>query len=519
MKNYIKILALSSVFLAACEAELDNPIEDGGVYTSGSADFSNYVAVGNSLTSGYADGALYITGQQNSFPNILAGQFALAGGGEFTQPLVNDNLGGLLANGTQITENRFVLAVDAQGNPGPVRLSGTPTTEIGSVLSGPFNNMGVPGAKSFHLVAPGYGNIAGVAAGASNPYFVRFASSANATVIADAVAQSPSFFSLWIGNNDILSYATSGGVGVDQTGNLNPATYGSNDITDPNVFAGVYSQEVNALKASASGGVLFNIPDVTSIPFFTTVPNNALVLTAEQAASLTGFFRAVSGIFIQGAVMQGVPLSQAQALGAQYAITFNAGPNRFIIDVPVTQTNPLGFRQMTESELLLLTINQAALRTQGYGSVALTQDVLQVLGKLQMGGTPTQQEAGLVLAAVNGIDDKDALDASELNAIVTAQAAYNTTIAGVAQANGLALVDAQATLQQLANGGISYDAGTLTSTFATGGAFSLDGVHPTPRGYAYLANLAIDAINSTYGSTVPKVNIGDYPTITVSQAN
>ena len=189
----------------------------------------------------------------------MAGQFALVGGGEFTQPLVNDNLGGLLANGNQITENRFVLTVDAQGNPAPARLSGTPTTEIGNILTGPFNNMGVPGAKSFHLIAPGYGNIAGVSAGAANPYFVRFASSPNATVIEDAAAQSPSFFSLWIGNNDILSYATSGGVGVDQTGNLNPASYGSNDITDPNVFASVYSQEVNALSASASGGVLFNI--------------------------------------------------------------------------------------------------------------------------------------------------------------------------------------------------------------------------------------------------------------------
>ena len=78
MRNYIKYMALSAVLLTACEAELDNPIEDGGVYTSGSADFSNFVSVGNSLTSGYADGALYLTGQQNSFPNILAGQFALA---------------------------------------------------------------------------------------------------------------------------------------------------------------------------------------------------------------------------------------------------------------------------------------------------------------------------------------------------------------------------------------------------------------------------------------------------------
>ena len=46
-------------------------------------------------------------------------QFSLLGGGEFTQPLVNDNAGGLLLSGTQITDNRFVLAFDAAGNPGP----------------------------------------------------------------------------------------------------------------------------------------------------------------------------------------------------------------------------------------------------------------------------------------------------------------------------------------------------------------------------------------------------------------
>ncbi len=45
-------------------------------YTNGEADFSNYVALGNSLTAGYADNALYITGQENSYPNILAQQFA-----------------------------------------------------------------------------------------------------------------------------------------------------------------------------------------------------------------------------------------------------------------------------------------------------------------------------------------------------------------------------------------------------------------------------------------------------------
>lgn len=77
--------------------------------------------------------------------------------------------------------------------------------------STPFQNLGVPGAKSFHLVYSGYGNPAGIATKTANPYYARFASTPTATVVGDAMAQSPTFFSLWIGNNDTLGYATSGG--------------------------------------------------------------------------------------------------------------------------------------------------------------------------------------------------------------------------------------------------------------------------------------------------------------------
>ena len=516
MKKYIKFLPILAFAFVSCEPELQNPIDEADFYTSGEADFSTYVALGNSLTAGYADGALYISGQEASYPNILAQQFEkVQETSDFIQPLMLDNTGGLLAGGTQIFSNRRVLAVGANGSPAPRVYAGTPTTDITNILTGPFNNLGTPGAKSFHLVAPGYGDIAGVAAGTANPYFVRFASSPQTSLLTDALALNPTFFSLWIGNNDVLSYATSGGIGVDQTGNLDPSTYGSNDITDPNVFASVYSTMVTALTGNGADGVLINIPDVTSVPFFTTIPNDALDLDAATAANLTGYFRAVAGIFTQGLMAQGVPAEQAQALAAQYAITFNEGPNRFLIDVPVSPTNPLGFRQMTQEELLVLTIDQTAL-AQGYGSVMLSPEVMQVVGLLQQGGQPTAEQAQLVLSAVSGIDDKDVLDVEELENISTATEAYNTTIQALAQANNLAYVDAQALLNQLANGGIPYDAGTLTSQFVTGGAISLDGVHPTPRGQAAIANAIIEEINETYNATVPKVNIGNYNTVTLS---
>ncbi|WP_299432293.1 G-D-S-L family lipolytic protein [uncultured Aquimarina sp.] len=515
MKNNIKYLAILAIGLVACEPEFDNPVDEAGVYTSGEADFSNFVAVGNSLTAGFADGALYITGQENSYPNILSQQFALVGGGEFTQPLMSDNTGGLLIPGADALSNRLVLVFDENGVPvGPVEYTGAqPTTDAANNINtgDSFNNMGVPGARVYHLGFEGYG--------ALNPYFGRFASSASATIIGDAIAQDPTFFSLWIGNNDILGYATSGGVGADhnETGNIDPSTYSVQglDITNNNVFAGAYSQLIAGLTSNGAKGVVLNLPDVTSLPFFTTVPNNALVLDAATAGSLTGFFQAVTGIVTAQLAGAGVPIADAQQIASQYLIEFNEGPNLFLLKTEVTATNPLGFRQMTADELLLLTINSGAL-AQGYGSVVLTPEVLQVLGLLQAGGTPTPEQGLTVINAISAIEDGDVLDSAELAAVSTARSSYNSTIKALATANGLAFYDVARDLVQAANGGIPFDGGVITSTFASGGGFSLDGVHPTPRAHALVTNGILDAVKTTYGVILPSVNPGEYGTVTVS---
>ena len=97
MKNYIYFAAIIMAALSSCKPEFDefNP-------SAGDANFSKYVSLGNSLTAGYTDQALYRSGQENSYPNLLAGQFKLVGGGEFRQPLVNDDLG-IGFNGQNLT--------------------------------------------------------------------------------------------------------------------------------------------------------------------------------------------------------------------------------------------------------------------------------------------------------------------------------------------------------------------------------------------------------------------------------
>ena len=275
IKNFKWVLIASLAFVACNnddEVTIDSNSSDGKPLTAGTADVTKYVALGDSYGAGFSDNALFKLAQEGSYANLLANQFVLAGGGEFKTPFMADNIGGLLLGGNVIQGPRLFF----NGAAGLAPVPGKPSTEVTTKLTGPFNNLSVPGAKSYHLLAAGYGNVAGVAAGLANPYFARFATSAATTVVADAVAQNPTFFSLWIGGNDVLGYATSGGSGKNQTGNLDPKTYASNDITDPNVFASAYSSIVNALTAKGAKGVVANLPYVTALPYFTTVPFNPL---------------------------------------------------------------------------------------------------------------------------------------------------------------------------------------------------------------------------------------------------
>jgi len=498
MKN-IKYIALMALGLVACEPELDNSVEDAGFYSPGDADFSTFVSIGNSLTAGYADGTVYLEGQKYSYPNILADKFSHVGGGTFTQPLVNDNVGGLTLGGAQIADTRLVLS----GTPlGLENLSGTPTTEVSNILTGPFNNVGVPGAKSFHLLSDSYGNVSGVATGTANPYFVRMASSPSTTMLGDAVAQNPSFFSLWIGNNDILSFATSGGVGVDQTGNTDPMTYGGNDITDPMVFHGTYDAILSGLTANGAKGVVMNLPSVTSIPFFTYVDHNPVPLDAATAgylnsASAYGAYNAgIQGAFAY--LVANTPLTQAMADAeiAKRTIVFSESANNALVIMDESLTDLTGLnsqlismRQATAADLILLTTGPLI------GTLAVEADPTSIIGV----GVP--------------LNDSQVLTESEVTMVSTAQTAYNNSISMLAAANdGVILIDVKAAMEQLANGGLSSNGTTITDEYIYGGGFSLDGVHPTAKGYAFIANIVIDRINTEFNATIPTTNTGYYPT-------
>ena len=507
IKNF-KWLLLASLAFVACdnedEVKIDANSSDGKPLTAGSAVVTKYVALGDSYAAGYSDNALFSLGQEGSYANIIAKQFALAGGGEFKTPLMADNVGGLLLGGNVIAGPRLYFNGSA-----PVSVSGKPSTEVTTKLTGTFNNLGVPGAKSYHLVASGYGNVAGVSGGLANPYFARFATSASTTVVADAVAQDPTFFSLWIGGNDILGYATSGGSGKNQTGNLDPKTYASNDITDPNVFASAYSTIVNALTAKGAKGVVANLPYVTALPYFTTVPFNPLSNAVLGGGNVAVGQATVDALNTQ---LYG-PLKQALT-------AFGAGDRINLMST--TTANPLLIRdeslanlsaQLTAAFTPSLGAATAAFYGQIFGQARqATKDDLVVLTTQSVIGTAP---AGIPVplnkfGITYPLQDKDVLTKDEILEVKTATDAYNATIKSVADAKGLAFVELKGVTDKLASGGIVYNGYNTTSTFVTGGMFSLDGVHPSPRGYAIIANLFTEAINTKYGSNFKSVNVGLY---------
>ena len=469
----LKYLFLSFILIAftGCDVDKDS-LEGVAVYVdidSGDADFERFVAVGASVTAGYTDNALFQAGQMNSYPNIMAGVMAHADGGTFTQPYTNDNVGGLLLFGNQIAGPRLFF-----NGAGPAPVSGSPTTEVSDIMSGPFSNLGIPGAQALHLLAPGFGSMAGMMIGQANPYYVRMASSEGASVVGDALMQAPTFVALWSGGNDALGFAVSGGTSA---------------LTAPAAFDFAFGTTMAMLASSGAGGVVANIPDVTSIAYLNTIPYNSIPLDAGTAPMLNGAFATYNGGLQMVASFGFISAAEAAAR----TIVFAAGMNAVTLeDDDLTNLSFMGipsYRMATANDKIVLTAST-------------------FLGTT-VGGNPTLINGVSVPLANNWV-----LTESEVAEAQAAVNSFNGTIQGVTSQYGWALWDANAVLNQVVGPGLPMDDFVMTGDLVFGGLFSLDGVHPTARGNAVIAKLMLEAIDAHYGSNLSDVSldIGDYPT-------
>ncbi|MCS6833486.1 MAG: SGNH/GDSL hydrolase family protein, partial [Flammeovirgaceae bacterium] len=476
-----------------------------------------------------------------------------------------------------------------------------------------------------------------------------------------------SFYTCWLGNNDVLGYATSGGAaGV----NGDPNRLGLGGITDVTQFQNLYNQLIAVLKAKNAKGVVATIPNVTDIPYFTTIAWNAFPLTAEQATQLnaglkanieTSVRNAVTKVVVEtqiapavitlGATLQlvippviregvkrttviptvinavgtsqglssaqiaalntaylnaylanqetpsaaGTPFSQQlfdvitvevnnamtrpdvqntiTDLTTKYSNAYISNQNKPVAVSPYTQeqfdaiteevkkqTSSNAFKQGVQNQLTAYLANPNA---PNFASIkaevdkqlnstpvqtAITNEVNKQITALKQGGFYPEVKAGnnpfiisdsrsptglrsaknddlICLTAIGELTRLGALGQppilgnafvltkTERDPAVAAINSYNEYIRKLAEDPNIALFDANKLFSDVVKNGYSQDGFRNTTAFVTGGIFSLDGVHPTPRGYAIVANEMIKAMNAKFKTNIKQVNIGNYRTV------
>jgi len=206
----------------------------------GKADFTRYVALGDSYGAGVSSNSLVDAHQRNGYVNVLATQ---AGAPNFQQPTVSQpGIGPEL----QLLSIRPLTILPKSAT------NGTPTNLS---LPRPYNNLSIPGARVGDLLT-----LTGAQPPVNTPTtFATFILRGLGTAADQALAQQPTFISVWIGGNDLL------GAVLDGT---------PNSLTPIELFDERYNTLLNKLVAGApnAGMVLGSLADAKSVPFATTIP-------------------------------------------------------------------------------------------------------------------------------------------------------------------------------------------------------------------------------------------------------
>jgi len=222
----------------------------------GKADFTRYVALGDSLTAGFENASLVLSHQQFSYPAIIARQTHSP---DFQQPLVSEPGIPAELELKSLFPSPPLIAPKASTNGGPINLS----------LPRPYNNLGIPGANVKDLIT-----LTGAEAVTNTQTtFARFILRGLGTAADQAIALNPTFITVWIGPNDVLG-AVLGGT---------PAA-----LTPLADFTANYIKLLDKLVAGApnAGIAVAGVPDPTVVPFATTIP--ALLINPATSQPVLG---------------------------------------------------------------------------------------------------------------------------------------------------------------------------------------------------------------------------------------
>lgn len=329
---------------------------------------------------------------------------------------------------------------------GAVSQQGVP---LNSTLPRPYDNLGIVGANAGDLVDLKVSNPAGGTANRFAALVLRNFPGGpfeGLSAVDEANLLSPDLVTVWAGPNDVLGAALSGTAIEGVT------------LTPIAVFEAKYTQLMTGLRASGRTVVALNIPDVASIPFTTTVPRFLVNPTTRQPVLVGG---------------QPVPL---------------LGPRT----TPTCSTPPCPIPEGT-----LVTLGAASLLAQGIGVPAALGGTGQPLPDGSFSPPATLNTGVLLYPDEVALIRQRAVD-------------LNARIASIATANGATVIDMHAIFDDIVAHG--YDVGggiVVTSSFLTGGIFSADGFHPSNIGYAIVAKVVLEHLNSVKDTNFDLPNMAE----------
>lgn len=440
-------------------------------------DFSNYVSLGDSLTAGWESGCLVDRHQLKSYPAVLAAQFGstVAQPGDldtskFQQPYAGEP-GIPQPCYTAVLNPDMSLSVnqhtgEAGGNPESL------------LVQKPYNNLGIPGSEVADLINQTHSNGGDIYA----LVLRNIAGSPldNTNAVTQAILEKPTFLTVWIGNNDVLGAATMAtvinssctAVNNDSTGLCDGVTF-----TTVAKFTQYYTQILQTLRQAlpATTIAVINIPDVTAIPFTTTIPPVAFnPATLKPILDSSGNTIPLIGQRHDGSVGPlpsdtlvtlgfGTAQSLYPGIGIPCAVFMAAGgpAHNCYGTMPNGQNNPAG-----------LPLPDGSVNAQGQ-------------------------------TAIPGV----LLYSDEVAALQAQTAAFNSAVSTAAAAINAKVYDVHAVLNDVRLNGRTYGGVHVTTNFLSGGIFSYDGVHPSNAGYAFFADEFIKWLNTTYGVNVPEPNV------------
>ena len=440
------------------------------------------------------DGALYNRGQANSYVSILAEQMKSAGGGEFNFPEINSENGFYAIGPNNALLGRLVLTADPNTgaiSPAPIGQGDLPTPYTGN--KGELNNFGVPGVTLGTALIPDIGNPTNPL---FNPLYARFASNpGSSTLIGDAsaaLADGGTFFSFWLGNNDVLGYATGGA--------SNPAIL----TTDGDFQTRLGAALGTMLNANPEAkGVIMNIPALDVLPHFNLInPLEIQLPPAIRPALEVGLAQinmAINGWNAGVNANPSLPDPVKETLirpnlstdfDAYALLILDPSLSDAVVPLPTGETFKIPkIRNITEEDGIKLPLTAQAALGQGVGISPLSPLNEQQFDAFYL----TQAEQEEIRTKIN---------------------TFNGYISAAVSANSerLLLVDVNDFLNQVIQGMVSHaNIGLTASIVPPNGAFSVDGIHPNARAHAFIANLIVEGINEKWASNLPKANPNAYP--------